>query len=298
MARRSGLGKGLEALFQGEEMGEGTVTQINISRIEPNQNQPRTSFDDEALRELADSIRSHGLIQPLVVRPMERGGYQIVAGERRWRASRMAGLTEVPAIIRELDDAETLEIAIIENLQREDLNAIELAQGYRSLMDRYSLTQEQVAEKLGKSRSAVANTVRLLALPPAVQEHIRQGKITQGHAKALLALEESDKIVEAANLVVSGKLLVRDIERMAQSHKVDAKRPESRMKPKTTQNDEGQGDKYWGGSFKKEIELALTTSLGRKVSIHNQGKKYVLEIEFYKDEELADLAARLEKNHR
>jgi len=288
VAKRSGLGKGLDALFLDNNTEDGSVTNLKISEIEPNKHQPRVAFDEEALRELADSIRVHGVIQPLVVRPMEKGGYQIVAGERRWRAARMAGLSEVPVVIRQLDDNETLEIAIIENLQREDLNPIELALGYQALMDQYGLTQEQVAQKLGKSRSVIANTIRLLKLPSNVQKQVQSGKIPPGHAKALLSLEDDALIEEVAQKIVSGNVLVRDIEKLARERKTAA---EKKGQPSPVK------EQSWGNNYMKEMELALSAELGRSVRISSKGKKYTLELDFYSEEELADIAARLTKSN-
>lgn len=289
MAKKKGLGKGLDALFVDNNTEDGVVTTLKLVDIEPNKNQPRASFTEEALRELADSIREHGVIQPLVVRPLDSGGYQIVAGERRWRAARMAGLSEIPVVIRELGDAEALEIAIIENLQREDLNVMELARGYKALIEEYGLTQEQVAERLGKSRPAVANTIRLLGLPEKVQQQIVDGEISPGHAKALLSLEDLSIMEQTAQRVVREGLLVRDVERLARQHKKkggDKKRSPALSPP----------NRVWGDNFHREMEIALTAELGRKVRITSQGKKAILEVEFYSNEELADLAARLAKN--
>lgn len=285
-AKRKGLGKGLDALFEDNHVEDRAITMLKISEIEPNKDQPRSNFDDEPLRELADSIRNHGVLQPLVVRPIESGGYQIVAGERRWRASRMAGLFEVPVVIRELSDSETLEIAIIENLQREDLNVVELALGYQSLMEEYGMTQEQVAEKVGKSRPVVANTVRLLGLPSPVLEDVREGKISQGHAKALLSLDEEATILEVAEKVKKDQILVRDIEKLARSLKEGSKEEKTKTKSQSTD---------WGDSYYKEMEIALSSELGRKVSITKNGNKSSIALEFYTDEELSDIAERLTK---
>lgn len=284
--KRKGLGKGLDALFEDNHVEEKGVSQLKISEIEPNRNQPRSSFDEEPLRELADSIRLHGILQPLVVRPMDKGGYQIVAGERRWRASRMAGLSEVPVVIRELSDSETLEIAIIENLQREDLNVVELARGYQSLIEEHGMTQEQVAEKVGKSRPVIANTVRLLGLPLPVLEDVRTGKISRGHAKALLSLDDEALILETAKKVVKDQILVRDIEKLARKRKASPKSEAAR-----TVTDTGS----WGDSYFKEMEIALSSELGRKVSILQNGKKASITLEFYNAEELQDIAERLTK---
>lgn len=291
MAKRSSLGKGLDALFLDNNTEDGAVTALKITEVEPNKEQPRSAFDDEALRELADSIREHGVIQPLVVRPLERGGYQIVAGERRWRAARMAGLGEVPVVIRELDDSQTLEIAIIENLQREDLNPIELAQGYKVLIDRHGMTQEQVADKLGKSRPVIANTIRLLSLPESVLPHVRSGAISRGHAKALLSLEDPALIEQVTGRILKGEVLVREIEKLARESR---KAPVS--KEPAEQKESQSADSGWGDSYYREMEIALAAELGRKVKISRQGKRSVIEVEFYNNEELADIAARLARS--
>lgn len=289
MAKRSGLGKGLNALFIDNNTDDGAVTTLKISEIEPNKRQPRTAFDDEALRELADSIREHGIIQPLVVRPIDVG-YQIVAGERRWRAARMVGLSHVPVVIRDIDDSQTLELAIIENLQREDLNVIELAAGYKSLIEDYGMTQEQVAKKVGKSRPDVANTIRLLSLPESVTQHIRSGRISKGHAKALLSLEDKQLIEQTAEKIIHDQILVRDIEKLAKNTKI------AKAAPDKDGNADKARDSSWGSGFYKEMELALSAELGRKVTITAQGKKSVLEVEFYSDEELRDIAQRLTRS--
>ena len=295
MSRRSGLGKGLEALFQDNNTENGAVTYLRVTQIEPNRHQPRTDFEESALRELADSIRQHGVIQPLIVRSLDSGGYQIVAGERRWRASRMAGLAEVPVIIRTLDDGETLELAMIENLQREDLNIVEMALGYQALMAQYGFTQEQLATKLGKSRPVIANTLRLLTLPQTVLEQMRQGKISPGHARALVALDDPELIDDIARKVVEDRVLVRDIEKMARQRKQEKEEEAwivliDRNKEKLDKDEPiwGSRDRYY-----REVEMALETELGRKVVIEKKGKKRTLTLEFYSDEELSDLIERL-----
>ena len=212
--KKGGLGKGLDALFMDNETADSGIVTLRLSEIEPNKDQPRKVFSEESLNELADSIKEHGVLQPLLVRPLSTGGYQLVAGERRWRASRMAGLREVPVVIRDMDEEQAMEIALIENLQREDLNAIEEASGYKMLMERYGMTQEQVAKRVGKSRPAVANALRLLNLPHKVMEMVEEGEVSPGHARALLAFEDADQIVEVAQKVKTGKYSVRDIEKM------------------------------------------------------------------------------------
>ena len=274
--RKGGLGKGLDALFIDNTTDNGAVT-LRISEIEPNRSQPRKEFDESALADLADSIREHGVIQPLLVRPLPTGGYQLVAGERRWRASRMAGLGEVPVVIRELSDHEAMELALIENLQRQDLNPMEEALGYRSLMEEYQMTQEEVAKAIGKSRPAIANSLRLLALPQQVVDLIREGKLSAGHGRALLTLEEESAILEAAQTAVKKHWTVREIEKMAQSsHK------------KTKVSTGPDKDHYY-----TELELALSQVLGRQVTITSKGKNRTLSIAFFDKEDLSALVSRL-----
>lgn len=282
MAKKmGGLGKGLNAIFMENESEDSnkSVT-LKISELEPNRNQPRKEFDERALTELAESIKQHGLIQPILVRPILGGGYQIVAGERRYRASRMAGLTEVPVTIRELTEEETMEIALIENLQRENLNPLEEALGYQSLMEEYELSQEQVAEAVGKSRPAIANTLRLLNLPKAVTELIKDGKISAGHGRALLALEDDEEKIRIANAIVDEDLSVRQVEKMTK------KKPE-----KSTETKPEPIVPYY-----KMVEQSLAENLGKKVKVSAQkGKKGgILQIEFYSEDELKELALKLE----
>lgn len=278
--KKGGLGKGLDALFadNSTESADGARL-LPISDIEPNRDQPRKQFDDAALRELADSIAEHGVIQPLLVRPVGGGVYQIVAGERRWRASRLAGLTEVPAVVKELSDSETMEIALVENLQREDLDPIEEAEGIAQLIETYALTQDQAAQKLGKSRPAVANALRLLNLPGEVREMIRQDKLTQGHARALLALDTPEAITDAAQEIVDKGLSVREAEKLAKS---PAPRPK----------------KAAGAArrpvFIEEAQLALTEYFGRPVKLSG-GTKGKIELEYYSEEDLIGLTKKLEK---
>ena len=286
MAKKiGGLGKGLSAIFsENDTEDKNEVVTLKISQIEPNRNQPRRTFDEDALQELALSISEHGVLQPILVRPMIYGGYQIVAGERRYRASRMAGLTEIPAIVRELTDSETMQIALIENLQRSDLTTLEEAMGYQTLMDEYDFSQEDVARIVGKSRSAVANTLRLLSLPDEVKDLLEQGKLSAGHARALLIVEDDKIAVDTARKIVSDGLSVRETEKLVK--KTESAPPQ---KKKTS-------------SVKKvtaytEVELALTTALGTKVTVtENKNKKGgTLNIEFYDPEELFSLTHKLEK---
>lgn len=281
MAKKlGGLGKGLGAIFleNDNEDGGGSVT-LNISEIEPNRSQPRKEFDEKALSELAESISKHGLLQPLLVRPLTLGGYQIVAGERRYRACQMAGLKDIPVIIRELGDTETMELALIENLQREDLTPLEEAEGYNVLMTEHGFTQDEVAQSVGKSRPAVANALRLLKLPNSIADYLKEGKISAGHARALLSLDNEKDMLELADLIVQKDLSVRQIEKLCKA------------KPKI-QNEQKPEKKP---SFYSMVELALAESLGRKISISkSKGKKGgVLQIEFYSDEELTELSNKL-----
>lgn len=277
MAAKGGLGRGLDTLFGENTAENGGAVSVKLVDIEPNRDQPRRDFDEQALSELADSIEKHGLLQPIIVRPLSNGNYQIIAGERRWRACRIAGLTEVPVIIKELDDKQYMEVALIENLQREDLNSVEEALGYRTLMDNYGLTQEQVAETVGKSRSAVANALRLLGLEENELEALRIGAITAGHARALLSCDN----IETRNrmlLAAADGASVRELERMANAKKTAKKEIAPKLK----------------NSFYREVELSLKNELHRKVNIVSKGKgKGTLTIEFYSDEELTDFAKKL-----
>ena len=286
-AKKGGLGKGLDALFMDNEtVDSGGVVALRLSQIEPNRDQPRKIFSEEALNELADSIREHGLLQPLLVRPLPGGSYQLVAGERRWRASRMAGLQEVPVVIREMDEEQAMEIALIENLQREDLNAIEEATGYKQLMERYGMTQEQVAKRVGKSRPAIANALRLLNLPQKVMDMVGEGEVSPGHARALLAFDDQDRIVEIAQKVKTGKYSVRDIERMAKN--------QGEKKEKAAKAPE---EPAWGGksAFLTEMEIAMSMEMGRKVRIIPNGEGGTLQIQFWDEEDLKSLAEKFAK---
>ena len=278
--KKGGLGKGLDAIFIENEMENKTSVMLKISEIEPNRDQPRTDFDEEALAELADSIAQHGILQPLLVRPISGDCYQIVAGERRWRASRMAGLTEVPAIIRELTDSEVMEIALIENLQREDLTPIEEALGYKSLIDSYNLTQDEVAKTVGKSRSTVSNAVRLLSLPQSVIDLISQGILTSGHARALLTLTTFEEIELVAKKAAEKFLSVREVEKICKDL-LENGGIEHKKKVVKKRN-----------PFFDEVEISLKEVLGRRVKVKEKPRrnKGVLEIEFYNNEDLANIA--------
>ncbi len=275
-----GLGTGLDSLFR-ENAAEVKATQtLRLSEIEQNRAQPRKKFDDEAITELAQSIQQYGMLQPIVVRPIGEGRYQIVAGERRYRAAKRVGLSEVPVVVRELSDKEVYEIALIENLQRENLNPIEEALGYQTLMNDYSLTQEDIAKIVGRSRSAVANSLRMLNLPAVVQNYLENGSITVGHAKALAAIKDVDLLIECAGRAADGRITVREIEQIAQRQNT----PLAEAKPKSPD------DIYY-----EEMEISLGSHLGRKVQVHSGKKKGTLTLEFYDREDLAVLCQMLTK---
>lgn len=276
MAKKSGgLGQGLDALFYDNSESSRSEVELRLSEIEPNRDQPRKEFDEAAIAELSESIKQHGLIQPILVRPMQNGRYQIVAGERRWRASRMAGLERVPVVIRELDDMKTMEIALIENLQREDLNAVEEAKGYRALIDKFGLTQDEVALKVNKSRPAVTNALRLLNLSEEELEALSFGKITAGHARALLSLEgETRKL--GFSMALAGAS-VREIEKLGKDTTKTPKKPREKNK------------------LYKEVEISIASELGRRVTVSGNGKNGILHIEFFSDEDLCELAKKLGK---
>ena len=262
MAKKGGLGKGLDAIFydNAREDDAGAV-ELSINDLEPNRTQPRQSFDDGAMTELADSIAQHGVLQPILVRPLLSGGYQIVAGERRWRASRMAGLTTVPAVIRDLTDSEVMQLALIENLQREDLKPLEEANGYKMLMDNFEFTQEEIAKTVGKSRPAITNALRLLNLPEDMQNMLERGEMTAGHARTLLSFKNEDQMKAAARRVTMEGISVRELEKMAKRR-----------------------IRYYD-----EAELALRDVLNRVVHISGTKKKAALTIEFYGEEDLKNL---------
>ena len=284
--KKGGLGKGLDALFIDNETLDTGVVTLRLSEIEPNKEQPRKVFSEEALNELADSIKEHGVLQPLLVRPLPTGGYQLVAGERRWRASRMAGLQEVPVVIRDMDEEQAMEIALIENLQREDLNAIEEASGYKLLMERYGMTQEQVAKRVGKSRPAIANALRLLHLPQTVITMVEEGEVSPGHARALLAFEDQNKLLSVAQKVKTGKYSVRDIEKMSK---------EKNEEPQDQKAEAHQESWSAQETFFTEMELALSNELGRKVKIVQSGNGGLIQIQFYSEEDLKQLAEKMSK---
>lgn len=279
MAKKGGLGKGLDAIFHDNARADdGGAVELNINELEPNRGQPRKEFSEEAMRELADSIAQHGVLQPLLVRPLLSGGYQIVAGERRWRASRMAGLATVPALIRELTDSEVMQIALIENLQREDLKPLEEAQGYQALMEEFGFTQDEISKSVGKSRPAVTNALRLLNLPEAVRGMLARGDLSAGHARTLLSFKDEAAMLTAAKRVVAEGLSVRELEKMAR--KANAEKPEAVRSTRRIR-------------YYDEAELALRDTLNRVVHVGGTKKKGVLTIEFYGEEDLKNLLSDL-----
>ncbi len=274
--KKGGLGKGLSAIFlENDNESTGSIM-LPISEIEPNRSQPRHDFNEETLRELADSIAAHGVLQPLLVRPMPEGGYQLVAGERRWRASRMAGLFEVPVVIREMADSEMMQISMIENLQRENLNPVEEAMGYKVLLDEYGLTQEEISRSVGKSRPVIANALRILSLPQEIIDMVKSGEISAGHARALLGFSEQSEQLMVARSVKAKDLTVRDVEKLVKN----SRKPENRELEISHEN-----------TFYGEVELALKEYLKRKVRVIGKGEKAgILQIEFYDEEDLAEIA--------
>lgn len=273
--KNRGLGRGIESIFDENSTYNDKIVTLNINDIEPNRNQPRKDFDEEALSSLAESISQHGLIQPIIVRPAIGGGYTIIAGERRWRASRLAGLTEIPVVVKDSDEQTLMEMALVENLQREDLNVVEEALGYKALIDEFGLTQEEVAAKMAKSRSAVTNILRLLNLREKELTALRNSLITAGHARTLLTVEDMalrDKMFE---LALEGAN-VRTLEKMAKA--TEPKQKKTSAKP----------------TFYSEVELSLKNEMRRKVSVKPTGKgKGTITIEFFSDDELSEFAERL-----
>lgn len=284
MASKKGLGRGIESLFNEnslEEINASSSEKIKLVDIVPNKDQPRKKFNEAALAELADSISQHGVIQPLLVRPLSGGTYQLIAGERRWRASRMAGLKEVPVVIKELTDEEASVISMIENLQREDLNAIEEAAGIKYLMTKYGLTQEEVSEKVGKSRSAIANSLRLLKLPLSISEYVSDGIISAGHAKAILPLEDEEKMILLCNLIIKDNLSVRDVEKAVKNMLAEKKTKKKKSRDK----------------FFDEVELSLNDTLKRKIKINSTSKnKGTITIEFFDKDDLKNFVKYFDEN--
>jgi len=278
---KKGLGKGLGALITTADTGDTGVKEIRINDIEPNSGQPRKNFNDEKLTQLAESIKQHGVVQPLIIQ-REVGGYKIVAGERRWRAAKIAGLKTVPVIVRDLSDKQVMEIALIENLQREDLNPIEEAQGFRTLIDEFELTQEELAARIGKSRSAVANSLRLLSLAGQVREMLFEEKLSVGHAKVLLALDDEKLQQETAAAVIKNDLSVRQTETVVKKL-LQASKEKKRVIHEIKVN------------YLEEIERKLSEKLGRKVRLVSGRKKGRIELEFYGNDDLETLIGILDK---
>ncbi len=275
--KRTGMGRGLGNIFEDnstEELSSSGAVKMKLIDIEPNRDQPRKQFDEDALNDLASSIAQHGVLQPLLVRPLQDGTYQLVAGERRWRASRIAGLSEVPVIIKDLTDAQVAELALVENLQRENLNPMETAKGFKELAEKFDYTQEQISEIIGCSRSAVANAIRLLALSDEIQDMVLDGSLSAGHAKALLIAEDEEYRLSLAKLVVKEGLSVRETERLAR--KSGASKPTGKKARKRN-------------PYYDEVELALSEVLKRKVKVTKSTKKGSLEIEFFDDADLKKL---------
>ncbi len=284
MALERGLGKGLGALLGDAALQsqEGGSLSLPISQVEPGVKQPRKRFDEDSLHDLADSIRTHGVIQPLTVRRLSSGYYQIIAGERRWRAAKLAGLREIPAVIIEADDRKVMELGLIENLQREDLNPIEEANGYHVLIDEYGMTQEEVAKRVGKSRPAVANALRLLALPDAVHQLLEEGKLSAGHARAILSVPSGELQKKLAQKVIAEDLSVRQTEALAKRLAAGEKEPPSPPGPDLS-------------IYLRAAEKDLAARFGRKVHIVNGKKKGKVELEYYNPEDLNALLELLEQ---
>lgn len=286
MAKKTGgLGRDFYSIFDDNilESKKGAAENIRISDIEPRHDQPRKTFERESLEVLADSIAAYGVLQPIIVRsnPISEGTYEIIAGERRWRASKMAGLTEIPAVIFDGDELKAAQVALIENIQREDLNPVEEAMGYGALIDKFGLTQEQVAKQVGRSRPAVANMLRLLDLPTEVLEMLRDGSISAGHARALLGLGSEESMIECANRVIERSLSVREVEAMVQRiNNLKAEPEEERVHPQIK-------------AYMKELEHRAMSALGRKVRISRSTHKKVLELSYSDDEDLEALLMSL-----
>ena len=280
-AMKNPLGKGLDAIFEDNILeGDSGVVTLRLSEIKPNHEQPRKYFDEGALMELSESIREHGVLQPLIVRPLLGGEYQLIAGERRYRAAMLAQVATVPVIIREFSDMQAMEVALVENLQRRDLNPIEEGEGYKALAEQFSLTQAEIAKKVGKSRSAVANAMRLTELPGEVKDEVSSGSLSMGHARALLSLEENELIIKAAHEVISKELSVRQTEQMVSKMQTAAQN----KKPKAP----------IVNSFYKELEIALESTWGRKVRISPSGEdKGSITVDYLSREDLVEITERL-----
>ena len=291
MKKKGGLGKGLDALMGGSGSAEvvikdnDVVTELKLTMIIPDENQPRRDFDEEKLKALSESISEHGVIQPLIVSDEKNGFYKIIAGERRWRASKMAGLSAIPVVIRDYSKEQTVEVSLVENLQRDDLNAIEEAMGYKRLMDEYNLTQQQVAEKMGKSRSAVANTLRLLTLPDSIKDMVIYGELSSGHARAIASVSDADTQVDLAQQVIANDLNVRQLEQLI----AEGKKPKKSLKTEKLVLDPNLKQQL------KSVEKDLMGYFGTKVKISSGKNKGKIEIEYYDTESLERLLKLIKK---
>ncbi len=282
--KKSGLGRGLSDLFSDnatETAANSSTVILKLSEIKPNKEQARKDFNDDAIAELADSIAEHGVLQPLLVRPLMNGGYQLIAGERRWRAARIAGLSEVPVIVKSLSDEEAAVISLIENLQRENLNPVEEAYGFAELIEKFGLTQEAAAQRVGKSRVAVTNALRIIKLPKKVIEMVRDGRLSAGHAKAIAGIEGDKNIIAAAQIIVEKELSVREAEKLAKNFGKEKKPAQKQVSKRN--------------SYFDEVELALSNALGRKARVITNGRKEsgTLEISFNDKEDLKAIAKAL-----
>ncbi len=284
MAVKRGLGKGIDAMISGDETKTKKIVKevikegdtIDINKIEPNSNQPRKNFNEDKIHELAESIKQHGLIEPLIVQKGKKGFYTIIAGERRWRAAREAGIKEIPVIVKDYTDQQVMEIALIENIQREDLNAIEEAEAYERLIKDFNLKQDEVAERVSKSRVAVTNSLRLLKLDPRVREMIIEDKIKSGHARALLSITDPEEQYRLAVMIFDNSMSVRETEKMVKKYLADKDKPAKEIKEKDTQTE----------LIYKDYEEKLKTVIGTKVNINNKGKgKGKIEIEYFSPDE-------------
>ena len=284
MAARKGLGKGIDAMISGDNTKTKQVVKevvkevdtIDINKIEPNNNQPRKNFNEDKIHELAESIKQHGLIEPLIVQKGKKGFYTIIAGERRWRAAREAGVKEIPVVVKDYSDQQVMEIALIENIQREDLNAIEEAEAYDRLIRDFNLKQEEVAERVSKSRVAITNSLRLLKLDERVREMIIEDKIKSGHARALLGVSDGDEQYKLAFMIFDNSMSVRETEKMVKKYLADKKKPVKEVREKDTQTE----------LIYKDYEEKLKSVIGTKVNINNKGKgKGKIEIEYFSADE-------------
>lgn len=280
-----GLGKGLDSIFsENSEEEKGGLTMLRLADIEPRKGQPRKVFDPEALSQLADSIAANGLIQPIVVRKAKGGFYEIIAGERRWRASKMAGLTQVPVVIMDTDEQKTAELSLIENIQREDLNPVEEANAYKILMQNFNLTQENLAQRVGKSRSTITNSIRLLDLPAEVLKLLSENELSAGHARALLGLQRKSDILRGSEMVIAKGLSVRATEELVRKLNAEANAPEK---------EESDAEEIGNINYISELEKALRRRFGRKIKIFHGKKTKRIEIEFSDDNDLEALLEQI-----